>query len=49
MAKDWIKKFFIYLFLTIGAVVMMFPFYWMISSSVKTAAEYNSFPPVWIP
>ena len=49
MAKDRIKKFFIYLFLTIGAVVMMFPFYWMISSSVKTAAEYNSFPPVWIP
>ena len=28
---------------------MIFPFYWMIISSVKTVQEYNSFPPVWWP
>ena len=28
---------------------MIFPFYWMFSSSFKTSAEYNSFPPKWVP
>lgn len=49
MTKEYIKKFFLYFFLIIGAVAMLFPFYWMLSSSFKTATEYNSFPPVWIP
>ena len=34
-----------YLLLVIGALVMVFPFYWMIASSFKTAAEMNRFPP----
>ena len=49
MNKDKVKKFFIYFFLILGAIIMIFPFYWMFSSSFKTAAEYNSFPPKWIP
>ena len=49
MKRDYIKKFFIYFFLILGAIIMIFPFYWMFSSSFKTAAEYNSFPPKWIP
>ncbi len=49
MQKERIKKALVYLVLIIGAIAMMFPFYWMITSAVKTAAEYNSFPPVWIP
>lgn len=47
--KNAIKNFFIYFFLTIGAIIMLFPFYWMLSASVKTVAEYSSFPPVWWP
>lgn len=32
----------IYIFLTIGALSVLFPFYWMISSSFKTFADYTS-------
>lgn len=32
----------IYLFLTIAAITVLFPFYWMILSSVKTFADYTS-------
>ncbi|MBR0164927.1 MAG: carbohydrate ABC transporter permease [Lachnospiraceae bacterium] len=49
MRADRIRHFFVYFFLIFGAVIMLFPFYWMISSSFKTAAEYNSFPPTWVP
>ncbi|MGI6726908.1 MAG: carbohydrate ABC transporter permease [Christensenellales bacterium] len=34
-----------YLLLTVGLVIMVFPFYWMISSAFKTASEINLFPP----
>jgi ABC-type glycerol-3-phosphate transport system permease component len=30
-------------------VVFMFPFFWTLSSSLKTAAEVYIFPPVWLP
>lgn len=49
MKNDIFKKVLIYLILIIGALFMIFPFYWMISGSFKTFTEYNSFPPVWIP
>lgn len=49
MNKDLIKKILIYLILIIGALLMIFPFYWMISRSLMTAEEYATFPPVWIP
>ena len=38
-----------YLLLTLGALFMIFPFYWMIASSFKTAAEMNLFPPTMTP
>ena len=44
-----LKKSFIYLLLTIGAFIMVFPFIWMILSSLKTAAEVNSIPPTFFP
>ena len=41
-------KFMVYLFLIIMAVVVLFPFYWMIISSLKTLAEYRlSVPTFW--
>ncbi|MBQ3705941.1 MAG: carbohydrate ABC transporter permease [Clostridia bacterium] len=41
----------IYLFLVIWAIVVLFPFYWMILTSVKSFAAYNSeyIPRFWTP
>lgn len=49
MKKETIGKIFIYLILIIGAILMIFPFYWMISRSLMTTEEYATFPPIWIP
>jgi multiple sugar transport system permease protein/sn-glycerol 3-phosphate transport system permease protein len=35
--------------LTIGAVVIMIPFYWMISTSLKAQGNLYLYPPQWIP
>ena len=43
------KKFMTYFILAIGAIIMIFPFFWMISSSLKTSSEYVSYPPQWFP
>jgi multiple sugar transport system permease protein len=35
--------------LTVGAVVMLIPFFWLISTSLKVRGTEFTFPPVWIP
>ena len=40
---------FLYGFLAIMALVVLFPFYWMIISSLKTVAEYNQLYPTFFP
>lgn len=42
-------KVLVYFFLTVGALVMIWPFFWMISSAFKTSVEITSFPPVLWP
>ena len=46
-----VGRFLIYLFLVIWAVVVLFPFYWMILTSLKSFAAYNSeyIPRFWTP
>lgn len=44
-----IGKVLTYIFLTIGALIMFWPFFWMISSAFKTASEIVAFPPKFIP
>ncbi len=39
----------LYAFLTVMALVVLFPFYWMLISSVKTIAEYNLYSPTLWP
>jgi multiple sugar transport system permease protein len=39
----------IYFFLGLGAILMLFPFYWMISGSFKTYQEIIANPIVWVP
>lgn len=47
--KNYIIKACIYLLLGMGAVIIVFPFIWMILSSFKTQAEIVSFPPTFFP
>lgn len=49
MDRRTVSRFFMYLVLTVGAVIMVFPFFWMFSSAFKTTAEINRFPPQWLP
>ncbi len=39
----------IYLLLSAGAVVMAFPFYWMLATSVKSPQEAQQAAPIWFP
>ncbi|MBZ4646804.1 MAG: arabinooligosaccharide transport system permease protein [Petroclostridium sp.] len=39
----------IIIILSIGAIFMLLPFAWMISTSLKTKAQIFAMPPVWIP
>jgi multiple sugar transport system permease protein len=48
-ARKLLKSFIIYFFLTLGAAVVMIPLLWMVSTSLKPAAEVFAFPPKWIP
>ena len=44
----FLVKFFVYAFLILMAVIVLFPFYWMIISSLKTLEEYRlSVPTFW--
>lgn len=47
--KDRITDIFVFVFLTMGAVVMIAPLLWMVSTSLKSKEEVFSLPPVWIP
>ncbi len=43
------KRSILYILLAVGAAVMVLPFFWMIISSLKTAAEVNTTPPTFFP
>lgn len=47
--KQGLTNGFIYLLLAIGAILMLMPFLWMISTSLKPSSEVMTMPPVWIP
>lgn len=49
MPKQALSKGFIYLLLILGGVLMLLPFVWMISTSLKAANEVMVMPPKWIP
>jgi multiple sugar transport system permease protein len=43
------RKVFAHLILALGAVVMFLPFYWMITTALKTEAEAIAYPIKWFP
>ena len=49
MARRRIARFFMYFFLSVGAIIMIFPFFWMFASAFKLPTEINKFPPQWLP
>ena len=47
-AVQFLVKFFTYAFLLVMALIVLFPFYWMVISSLKTLAEYRlNVPTFW--
>jgi multiple sugar transport system permease protein len=49
LAAKWGKLTLSHAMLLIGSVVMFFPFYWMIATSLKTYNETLGMPPKWLP
>lgn len=49
MNKLTLKKVVFYMLLVIGSVVMLLPFLWMLSTSLKTSGATMLLPPEWIP
>ena len=44
--RDRVRKTIAYFFLTVWGILVLFPFYWMVLSSVKSYGAYNS---EWVP
>ena len=51
-SKKWNSRFHItatHIVLLLGAIIVLFPIAWMLSTSLKSPLEVKKFPPVWIP
>ena len=49
LVKRVVSRFFMYVFLTLGAVIMLFPFYWMFTAAFKTTQETVSYTHLTLP
>lgn len=47
--REKVKKLFVYVLLSVGAVIFTIPLFWIISTSLKPSAQLYVFPPQWIP
>ncbi len=47
--RSLVSRILIYSVLTAGAVVMAFPFYWMLATSIKSPQEAQQAAPIWFP
>lgn len=48
-ASFYVKRTLLYVLLAAIALIMLFPFFWMVSTSLKEQYEAVKIPPVWIP
>jgi len=48
-ARQRFERIAVYAALVVCTVLFLFPLLWMLSTSIKTQAEYFTFPPVWFP
>ncbi|GEM_PF-632256 len=44
-----LQKFFVYFSLTVGAIIFLIPFFWLLTTSMKSGEEYRAYPPRWLP
>ncbi|MCO7125540.1 carbohydrate ABC transporter permease [Sporolactobacillus shoreicorticis] len=49
MRRGAFSKGFIYLLLIAGGILMLLPFVWMISTSLKAPNQVMTLPPIWLP
>ncbi len=47
--RNTMKKVIVYLVLGLGAIFMLLPFYWMVTTSFKLPSEILQLPPKWFP
>jgi multiple sugar transport system permease protein len=47
--SDRLQRIVVHTLLVLGALVVLFPIAWMLSTSLKPATQVKKFPPVWIP
>jgi len=47
--KMRLSKAIAYLVVTLGAIVLLVPFFWMVTTSLKDLNEVFAYPPKWIP
>lgn len=47
--RSVLARFLVYAVLSVGAVAMAFPFYWMLATSLKSPQEAQQTQPIWIP
>jgi multiple sugar transport system permease protein len=47
--RQRLERFLVYAILVVVTGVFLFPLLWMVSTSIKTQADYFTYPPVWIP
>ncbi len=47
--RQRLERFLVYAALVVLTGLFLFPLLWMLSTSIKTQADYFTFPPVWIP
>jgi len=43
------RRIVVYLLLVVGGIGMLLPFYWMVTTALKTPVEAVQFPPTWFP
>ncbi|MER3479717.1 MAG: carbohydrate ABC transporter permease [Meiothermus sp.] len=49
MRPEALGRLLVYLALSVGAVAMAFPFYWMLATSLKSPQEAQQTRPIWVP
>jgi len=49
LRRDLLRQIVVLIILSLGAVAMLFPLVWMVSSSLKPLSQVDLFPPKWIP
>lgn len=47
--RRWLPSAVLYAVLVAGALVFVFPFVWMLITSLKTGDQVMTYPPVWVP